>query len=123
VLIVEHQLGTKQVRASELSTAEIDAVAGGARHRVERPASFDDRGVCLGALLGRENGRLAAATSLTAPGSAPWLSLWLSRRLRLTWRRWLCWSLLRGRRLSLRQQGRSRREHGLEQETSRSHRE
>ena len=56
VLVGQHELRSKKVRPAELSATGVRAVAGAARHRVDRPAALDHGRIAWRPLLGREYG-------------------------------------------------------------------
>ena len=68
LLIVEHELRSKQVRSAQLAAAQVDAVAGAAGDRIERLPALDERRIARRTLLRREDGGTPAA-SLAAPAA------------------------------------------------------
>jgi hypothetical protein len=84
LLIVQHELGSKQVGTAKLAAAEVDAVTRAAGHRVQRFPALDQRWIARWSLLCREDGGSSAA-SLTAPAPLRRLGRWCLSGWRLRW--------------------------------------
>jgi hypothetical protein len=86
ILIVEHELGAKQVRTAHVAASQVGAVARSTRHAIQVLSTLDLRRIARRSLLRREC-RLTTAAAATLTLALPltlsrraWRHLWLTLR-------------------------------------------